>query len=224
VTTVASRFEQLLDRLARHVGKPAAIAPLTPEGLQLRRIIYDAGRAYAGVQRAEHAALASTLHELADPLPRVVVSLRDEANREQLLVMLGAPAPVGPMTWPERDRPAVERADARRRSLLRELETVAGALPPTPTVPRHRPSRTKGLRAAVEVLVDGFEHMSGERFSQLWHRGDAYRDGGDGRREKLPATRGTQFVRDAMQLIDPQRLGDLPGVTRAIVEVRGALR
>ena len=87
MTTVASRFEQLLDRLARHVGKPAAIAPLTPEGLQLRRIIYDAGRAYAGVQRAEHAALASTLHELADPLPRVVVSLRDEANREQLLVI-----------------------------------------------------------------------------------------------------------------------------------------
>jgi hypothetical protein len=203
------RYEEILDSLVGLLGKPAAAEPFSPEGLRLKRIISDAGRAYHGVQHAEHAASASTLHELGEPLPRVIMLLKDEDNREQLLIALGAPRPIAPMTWDERDRPAVDRAAARLRATLDALNEVSGAVPPPPTKPPHRPSKTKDLRAAVNVLAEGFERMTGEIFTEAWHKGE-------------PLSRGAQFIYYAMKLIDPTRLRQLRMVTADFVRERNA--
>jgi hypothetical protein len=111
------------------------------------------------------------------------------------------------MTWPETDRPDVERAQVLYESTLLALDRIARAAPPPPTVKRGAPFQTKDLRAAVEVLVDYWEDVTGEPFTQNWHDGE-------------PLTEGTQFVYFAMKVIDPGRLSQLPGVTEGIVAAR----
>jgi hypothetical protein len=207
----ADRFEQILKRLAAHVGGEAA-QPFSREGLELRRVISNAARAYDGV--SADATEQSTLHELGAPLARVIELLRDDTNSEQLLVALGAPTPVAPMTWSERDRPEVERVMALHEAIVSGLGKIADAVPPLPARPAHRPSRSKDLRAAVEVLIDYFERKTGQEFRQDWKG----KGGGD------PLTAGTMFVRDAMQLIAPKRLDELPAVTADIRRARRGQR
>jgi hypothetical protein len=206
----ADEFEVLWGPLEAHVARRAT-RPLGPvERRALLGAISEAYMSYGTVRHKAAMARHYTLHELKqnDLLRGVIEVLTNPANREHLLHVLGAPESNTGMIWPERDRLAVERAEAWRSSTLRALEQIDNYdAPPPPATSRGRPSRTRDLRAAVEALVDYWQDVTGERFKQNWHGGE-------------PITPGARFVYLAMKLIDPSRLRELPGVTETIVKDR----
>ena len=215
----AGEFEQLFGGLVAHVER-AAGGTFSAANL-LKKTLYEAALACDRVRWAADDVSQSTFHELgislADGAPavlaRVIEILKHESNRENVLIALGAPARDPSMTsrlaWPESDRPAVERAVAEYEAGLSFLDKIARAVPPPPPAgPRHRPSKKKDLRAALEVLADYWEWRTGNRFTQAWQKGGPRKGGGHLR------------VPD----IDPERLDDLPGVTEAIVAARGPRR
>jgi hypothetical protein len=216
-------FERAFDRAAAEVAT-AAKRSLTPADRQaLRQAISDACIKYNRSQYWAGEISRRTLHEIGTPLAKVVEILKRDENRHDLLVALGAPdrrpGVASSMVWPEGDLPEVERAAARYESTLRALDEIAHAVPSTPKRPAHRPSGTRELRSAVEILVDYWERTTRQRFTQDWHRGSRLKDGGDGHGPK-PSSAGARFIYNAMNLIDVQSVGKLPGVTKAIVAAR----
>jgi hypothetical protein len=150
-----------------------------------------------------------TLHEILEPAKRVIELLEDDANYGGVIVALAKP-----------DEKSVKPAARRHEVLLDFLKMIVRNAPPQSPNPAHRPSKTKHLRAAADALVDYWEYATGERFTQDWHRGAPLEDGGDDHRRLLPNTPGAQFVYEAMKLIDPECLDQLPGVTAAIRRAR----
>ena len=134
--------------------------------------------------------------------------MEDEGNYGGVLVALANP-----------DEKFVEPAARRHEMLLDLLDMTVRNAPPQPPNPTHRPSKTKHLRAAADALVDYWEYATGKRFTQDWHIGGQREHGGDGQ-QRLPNTPGAEFVYEAMKLIDPECLDQLPGVTATIVRER----
>jgi hypothetical protein len=194
----AEEFKTRWDRLETHVAKYAP-GPFGPAERQkaLKRAVHEAAVSYDRARCSADTASRSTFHVLGKLLPPVIKALKNKVDRESLLLALGAPASNAGMTWPVCDREAVERARARYESMLLALEQIARAAPPPPMAVLGKPSGTKDLRAAVEVLVEFWERQPGGRF-----RGE--------------------FIRRAMELIDPERLGELPDVIEVIVAARRA--
>jgi hypothetical protein len=192
----------------------------------LMRALSEAASAYNRIQWLAEDASLSTFHELGAPLTlaRMIEILKHEANRERVLVALGAPVRdpsiATRLTWPEHDRPVLERVMIRHAELLSALDHLARAVPPPPKRPPYRPPTTNDLRAAVDVLADYWTRATGQSFTVAWHRSDPRKPGGDGRRKRAPNSPATRFVWDAMKLMGCERLGELPTVTKKIVAAR----
>jgi hypothetical protein len=199
-------FEPLLDSLEKHVAA-AATRSFGPVDRQvLRSIIVEAAMMYEGTRYFADEASRCTLHELAEPLARVIQLLEHDANRDDVFVALGAPAALALSP----DQRAVEEAVARYEILLRDLDKIARAVPQPPAKPGPgKPSRTMDLHALVERLADYWERATGQRFTQHWLKG-------------APLTPATEFVHAVVRFIDAERLGALPKVTERIVTKRRA--
>src|SRR5262249_31702702 len=83
------------------------------------------------------------LHALADLLPHVIEILKHDANREKLLLALGAPPSNTGIAWPETDG---RTSSVRRRCTSRRCSPSIGsrAAPPPPTVKRGAPFSDEG--------------------------------------------------------------------------------
>lgn len=100
------------------------------------------------------------------------------------------------------------RAEERYRTILDGLGDIARAVPaPPPKRGRGKPSKTGDLHAPVECLVEHWEALTSHPFKQNWHKGS-------------PLTPATMFIHDVVAFIDPERLGELPGVTKKNVAER----
>jgi hypothetical protein len=214
-------------RLEAHIAAAAGKKTFNSDDRRmLMRALSEAASAYNRIQWSAEDASRSTFHELGAPLTlaRMIEILKHKANRESVLVALGAPVRdpsiATRLTWPEHDRPVVERAMVQHAELLSALDHLARAVPSPPKRPAHRPPTSKDLRAAVDVFADYWERATSQPFTQAWHRSDPRKPGGDGHRERAPNSPATRFVCDAMKLIGCERLRELPEVTKKIVTAR----
>jgi hypothetical protein len=210
------QWKSLEEQIAEAAGKKT-FGPADQR--MLMRALSEAASAYNRIQWSAEDTSLSTFHELGAPLTlaRMIEVLKHEANRESVLIALGAPVRdpsiATRLTWPEHDRPVVERAMVRHAELLSALDDLAHAVPsPPPARPPWRPVENNDLRAAVEVLAAYWERVTGTPVTQDWVTGS------DGAR--VPASPAAQFFFDAMRLIGAEHLDGLPGVTKKIVTAR----
>jgi hypothetical protein len=217
----SAEFEPLLARLEKEVATEAAKNGKNgpTDRWALESTIIKASLMYDGV-RYSVGEVSPTFHELALHARAIVEKLKDDANRHDVLVALGAPAIDD---WAEQahfnalfpdvaririaeEEEARERAKARHKAMLHYLDMIARAVPPPPAKSRGRPAR-KDLRVLVECLADYWVRATGKRITQNWHNGE-------------PLTRFTQFLRAAAHFIDPQCIIALPKMAELIVKER----
>jgi hypothetical protein len=203
-------FEKLLDRLSRII-EAGAKKNLSGGGRErLAAKINEVGTIYDGTRywTAEHSrpGLNPNLHEIREPLGRVIELLEHEGNWHAVLAALGA----------AETKATVERAVERHDDLLRDLRKIATAVPEAPP-PRGRgkPPVTKDLRALGDELASFWERETRGRFKQSWMNVN-------GKKQPYTDKSGTAFVYEAVKFIDPKRLGELPEVTEKIVRDRRA--
>jgi hypothetical protein len=91
VVRQATTIFPLLRRLETLVEAEGARPLTNPDRDALESGIRRAILVYKGANSATELASRSTLHEIAEPLDRVVSLLEDEANRDAVLAALGAP-------------------------------------------------------------------------------------------------------------------------------------
>jgi hypothetical protein len=150
---------------------------------------------YDGAELMISLASKSTSHEIAEPLNRVIALLEREANRDVVLLALGA------SILPVPSKPENVRASARYESLLDDLRKIAAAAPPPPAKRRRgRPRTARDFHDLIDQLASCWEHVSGKPFRQV--------------------NRSEQFVTAVVELIDPARLSALPKVMEKIVTAR----
>ena len=231
-----AEFEPLLARLDKQVAIEAA--KNGKNGLvdrwELISTIIKASLRYDGV-RYSAGEVSPTFHELALLVRAIVEKLKDDANRHDVLVALGAPAIDD---WAEQadfnahfpdaaririgeEEEASERAEARYKAMLHCLTTIAAAVPPPPAKrERKRPTQTNDLRAAVRVVFDYWERATGKNCAPYWQKSDPPERGGDGRHGWVPANAATRFVHDVIEFISPERLRSLRKVAEKMRDAR----
>jgi len=204
-------YRPLLKRLENIVVSETKKSFRPVDRAVLENIIIRVIAVYDGTQFSADMASRSTLHEIREPLARVIGILKHVANCDDIFVALGAPA----MLACSPDQRAVDRAVARYENLLDALDEIARAVPPPPA--KRRPGRqpAKDLRALVDRLADYWERATRRPFKQNWHK-----ESSDGPWQ--PTTNATVFVYDAVKFIDSKRLGSLKEMTENIVEKRRA--
>lgn len=139
------------------------------------------------------------LHEVGEPLARVIDILKNDAN-DGLIFDALARSP---------ERHTIDQAVERRNSLLRDLEKIrtaaSKAASPSKRAP-HRPARID-LRLLVGDLANYWLLTTGAEFTQDWQKGN-------------PLTLSAQFVYAIVEFIDPKSRPALPGVTEWVVAER----
>ncbi|MGO8921397.1 MAG: hypothetical protein ACLQF4_00480 [Xanthobacteraceae bacterium] len=161
----------------------------------LEQLVIMPMMAYEGAELSTWLGSESTLHEIAEPLDRVIALLEHEVNRDAVLVALGA------SVWLASRRPEVERAWARYQSLLDDLRKIAAAAPPYPAKRREgRPRTAKEFYDLIDRLASCWERATGKPFRQV--------------------NRSAQFVTEVVELMDPARSRALPKVMEKIVAER----
>jgi hypothetical protein len=180
---------------------------------------------YKGTVFADEFASRSTLHEIAEPLDRVIALLEDEANRDAVLLALGAPGLVRRrfrvdesgtpirddlssvrsllQLGPEQGRGRRLLPLRRRRLLLAYLRAIARAVP-QPPAPRGRgqPPTPESFYKFVDRLATCWERASVTPFRQV--------------------NRPEQFVYAVVEFIDAALLKKLPKIIERVVNVRRA--
>jgi hypothetical protein len=220
--TKARDFQVQRKRLEEQIAEAAGKKTFNfDDRRMLMRALSEAASAYNRIQWSAEDASLSTFHELGAPLTlaRMIEILKHEANRESVLVALGAPVRdpsiATRLTWPEHDRPVVERAMVRHAELLSALDDLARAVPsPPPTRPPWRPVENNDLCAAVEVFADYWERATGLPVTQDWYTGNGKGSG------RIPNSPFARFAHDAMKFMGVKRLNGLPELTKKIVTAR----
>jgi hypothetical protein len=197
-------YELLLQRLERIVDSAAtkSFGPLNRKVLEL--FVSEAIMVYEGTKFLNESASHSTLHELTEPLARVIKILEHEANYDSVFVALGAPA----MLALSPDQEAVKGAIMRYEYLLNDLHSIARAVPRRPAKRRRgKPPKANDLYALVDTLATYWQRATGKPFTQYWHNGS-------------PAAAAAQFVHAVVSFIAPERVRSLRKVTERIVADR----
>jgi hypothetical protein len=167
---------------------------------------------YRGHKSSVELASRFTLHEIAEPLNCVIKLLEDEANRDAILVALGAPewlAIRGRFSVGLTGKPIVgvlpeeQQATTRYEELLGDLRKIAATLPSPPAKrKRGKPPTEADFRAFIDRLATCWERASGTPFRQT--------------------NRPREFVYAVVALLAPARLNKLPKVIESIVAERRA--
>lgn len=225
----AADLPGLMRRLEALVEDKAK-SPLTASGrAALESGITKAIMVYAGTKFATELKSQFTLHEIDEPLARVIALLEHEPNRDAILVGLGAPEwlairgrfsvdPSGTPTHPTpTGDPAEQRAAARHRRLLADLHAISRGAVPAPPAKRKRGAPTKkGRRDPFHDLINHlatcWERATGKPFSQHWYD----------KKKLVPANSAAQFVQAVVEVVAPARLRSLPKMTEQIVRERRA--
>jgi hypothetical protein len=201
----SAEYKPLLKRL-REIIEKAKGSPFLPiDKTVLEGTVVRVVAVYDGTQYLADLASRSTFHDIREPLARVVEILKHEANRDDVVVALGAPV----MLALSPDQPAVDRAVARYENLLDCLDAIDRAVPPPPAKHPRGPQPAKDLRALVERLAEYWERATGRPFRQDWHRSKGA--------PPQPETAATEFVYEVVKFIDASRLRKLPKITESIV-------
>jgi hypothetical protein len=214
VVRQAEDFPELLRKLVARV-EDETTSPLTASGhFALESGVAKAVMVYAGTKFATELKSQSTLHEIKEPLARVISLLEHEANRDAILVALGAPqwlAMRGRFSVDLTGKPipnatgdaAEQQAAARYKDLLDDLRAIARAVPEQPTRPKKgRPPTAKSFHDFVDRLATCWERTSGTPFRQV--------------------NRPAQFVHYVVEFADAARLKELPEMIKRIVRERRA--
>jgi hypothetical protein len=102
-------------------------------------------------------------------------------------------------------RQEMRRAAERYDGLMSDLEKIAHALPNPPGARgRGKPRNPNNLYALVAFLASQWERVTGQRFSQSWHKG-------------VPLAPGAVFVAEMVKIIDAARLREVPTATKYLV-------
>jgi hypothetical protein len=208
-----SSLDPLLDRLEVLLKRRTA-RPLDRQ--LLRSVISEVLLVYRGSRYWSDEVKRRSLHEIAEPLAKVISLLKHGPNGADVAIALGAPTMMGLSP----DQEALAGALKRQEILLHDLETLARAVPkPPPPRERKRPIETESLRALVDRLASYWEQATGHTFTQSWLSKSAQAQ----QSFRNPATTdAAAFVYDVVAYIDPARLSALPNVTKEIVTQRRA--
>ena len=203
-------FPELLRRLDALVEAERGSSLTDATRSELERRVRHAIMVYRGTKFASERAFRSTLHEIMKPLGRVIALLEDDANRDAVLVALGAPewlAIRGRFSMDPTGKPTSggdlgeQQAAARHRSLLDDLRAIARAVPKQPEGrKRGRPPTARSFHGFVGRLATCWERASGTHFRQ------------GNRRER--------FVIDVVEFVDPACLEKLPYMIERVVAER----
>jgi len=143
------------------------------------------------------------LHELREPLSRVIKILEHEPNRIDLFFALeGDP-----------NKPHVldiYQASAGYETLLNALVKIRNVVPQPPKRMRQRPTRTD-LRAFVERLANEWRIATGKPFTRNWDKGE-------------PITPAMRFVHAVVKFTDPKSLGSVSKMTEKVVKDKRHMR
>ena len=173
------RLSELLAE-PRRLAETARKSALTDsEFSELKEFVIEAMEMYEwrSEQRLTRAP-ESTLHEIAEPLERVIALLKHKANYYAVLVALDSPV------LPHLGGPKVKLAKARYRRLLADLREIAlAAPPPEKRGPGKRPD--EHFHDLIRSLAAYWKHATGKPFRQ----------------GNYPA----RFVLAAVEFIDPAR-------------------
>lgn len=174
------------------------------ERQELEECIFNSFDSFEAPQKFLNQLSRMTVHELSEPLKRVIEILEQEANREWIVGVLG-----GRETG-VRSLRINRRTIARYERLLGDLHKIARWKPPRPAKPRPgRPSKSDALYGPVKLLAHYWERLTGKSFKQYWHKG-------------APANNATLFIQTVIDFIAPQLLRSLPKMTELIVTERRA--
>jgi hypothetical protein len=152
-------------------------------------MLYDSIRQFPG------------LHDLADPLSRVIDILKNDELRDGVLILLGA-NPVLALLATEAIAPIV----AQHERLLSDLEQMKATLAEMPTPPKRgpgNPREAKDLLFVVSKLAEQWIEVVGQPFKVHWQGYE-------------PLTPAMQFVYEIVKFIDRTRLDELPTVTKKV--------
>jgi hypothetical protein len=152
---------------------------------------------YLGSQALQYLAPGSVQNKLGRSLARLLEIFADKETGFALFMALSYPAVM--RAWLSDED--FEQGAQRHERFVETLHLLKRDLPCSPG----KPSKTRDLRAAVEHLVEFWMRATGKPFTQDWHRG-------------CPLTPGTTLVYKVIEFIDPERLKELPTVTKRIVQ------
>ncbi len=189
-------FEQLLKELEEYlVGDPPECSVALDE---LRSTVAEAILWYDAERYTAFDVSRRNLHEIGEPLTRVIELLKNTYNQPDIFFALAG----------NRDRHSInlELALERYEALLRDLDKIALAVPSPCRRERRRPPKI-ALRLLVGHLANYWVCATGKRFTQDWENGE-------------PLTSATEFVRAVVRFVDPKSLPALPNVTEWVVRER----
>ena len=190
-------FEQLLKEVESYLI--AATKHGLPDLLGLRdEIKYVACWYYADAWIAEESKRIN-LHEVREPVARIVDILKNDANHGLIYRALAGNAD-GSVD--------LDYATKRCASLVADLEKIATAATnfEPPREPPYRPPRVD-LRLLVGYLANYWVCTTDAQFTQNWHKGE-------------PLTPSAQFVYAIVKFLNSESLSALPSITEWIVRER----
>lgn len=197
----SNEFSDLLIKIEEYISVEAGREFLLNDRSILRLKITEILMLHSGMQLTNKMASRSTLHEINEPLAKVIEILRNPANSDHVLVSLGAPF----MLALSPNQTDVETAIARFDDLLDSLNAIAENLPPQPQKRgKGRPPNDE-LQVLVEMLATYWVRATGKPFKQDWLNGD-------------PLTNATKFVHEVIKFLDKKSLSALPKKTANIVK------
>jgi hypothetical protein len=206
-----AEYRPLLQKLKKIIEDETK-KTLRPVGCQdLESCVFDVVGLFEANQKAsDWLSWFAAAHDLAAPLARVIELFEQELTRDWIVAALGPSRPHRGQNQPLDDVPndLQEIALERYRSILSDLHKIARRVPTSPARRgRGRPATSGGLYAPVRMLARYWEKLTGEHFTQYWHKGD-------------PANNATLFVHAVIGFIEPERLRSLPKITELIVAER----
>jgi hypothetical protein len=239
-------LETLFSRLEIYVTSKAGknITPSDRRLLQLTVIM--GGLAYTSAAAMSAQASRSSLHELSEPLNRVIALLKHHENVAEVLIALGAsdivrlPSPLNLSA--SSDPQALDRALARHQALLRDFNDAPGSLEmrsrfvlagcdDQEVVARYGallrdlgqialnlPPRPP-RRGRGRPSTTGNLRVLVETLVEYWERTTGKPFAADWHKGE-PLNDATGFVVETIRFIAPRRLRSLPRLTAKIINVR----
>jgi hypothetical protein len=147
------------------------------------------------------------LHDLAEPLSRVIDILRKDELREGVLILLGAKRQLVVAEDHPEDTEDIGPIVAQYQRLLSDLEQMKATLPKVPTPPKRgkgNPREAMDLFHVVYWMAKQWEEVIGKKtFKVMWQGSE-------------PVTPATRFVHEIVKFIAPARVSELQTVTRKV--------
>jgi hypothetical protein len=191
---------------AIEIVEKAAKQPLSPrERERLAATLSFAKSVYDCRQLMAYYARKVTIHDIAEPLAKVIEVLEDD-DVDGYAVLAALSAPPHMPASPHREE---------REILLQLLRKLAANLPPAPAKRTRGQPMARDLYELVEWLAKTWEHYTGIEFTRGWGKGkpsDATRLG--------PDSHAMHFACAVVKVIDEKRLDELPTVTKNVVTDR----